>query len=71
VSEHGAGSGLAAVQTKAARTDDGWLLNGTKVWTSGAHLAHQAVVLARTSSRDPEHRHAGSASSSCRSTRRA
>jgi len=59
MSEHGAGSDLAAVQTKATRTDDGWLLNGTKVWTSGAHLAHQAVVLARTSPRDPEHRHAG------------
>lgn len=59
MSEHGAGSDLAAVQTKATRTDDGWVLNGTKVWTSGAHLAHQAVVLARTSPRDPEHRHAG------------
>ena len=40
-------------------TDGGWLLNGTKVWTSGAHLAHQIVVLARTSPLDPEHRHAG------------
>jgi alkylation response protein AidB-like acyl-CoA dehydrogenase len=59
MSEHGAGSDLAAVQTKATRTDGGWVLNGTKVWTSGAHLAHQAVVLARTSPRDPEHRHAG------------
>ncbi|MDT5242520.1 MAG: hypothetical protein QOD97_4718, partial [Mycobacterium sp.] len=59
MSEHGAGSDLAAVQTKATRTDGGWVLNGTKVWTSGAHLAHQMVVLARTSPRDPEHRHAG------------
>jgi alkylation response protein AidB-like acyl-CoA dehydrogenase len=59
MSEHGAGSDLAAVATKATRTDGGWVLNGTKVWTSGAHLAHQAVVLARTSPRDPEHRHAG------------
>jgi alkylation response protein AidB-like acyl-CoA dehydrogenase len=59
MSEHGAGSDLAAVQTRATRTDGGWVLNGTKVWTSGAHLAHQVVVLARSSPLDPEHRHAG------------
>jgi acyl-CoA dehydrogenase len=59
MSEHGAGSDLAAVATRATRTDDGWLLNGSKVWTSGAHEAHQVVVLARTSPLDPEHRHAG------------
>ena len=59
MSEHEAGSDLAAVATKATRTDTGWLLNGSKVWTSGAHLAHQIVVLARTSPLDPKHRHAG------------
>src|SRR5690625_4986259 len=59
MSEHGAGSDLAAVQTKAVRADGGWLLSGTKVWTSGAHKAHQVVVLARTSAPDPQHRHAG------------
>ena len=59
MSEHGAGSDLAAVQTKATRAAGGWLLSGTKVWTSGAHVAHQVVVLARTSPPDPEHRHAG------------
>jgi hypothetical protein len=59
MSEHGAGSDLAAVSTKAAKTDGGWLLSGTKVWTSGAHHAHQVVVLARTSPLDPQHRHAG------------
>jgi alkylation response protein AidB-like acyl-CoA dehydrogenase len=59
MSEHGAGSDLAAVQTKATRADGGWTLNGTKVWTSGAHHAHQVVVLARTSPADPERRHAG------------
>jgi alkylation response protein AidB-like acyl-CoA dehydrogenase len=59
MSEHGAGSDLAAVSTKAVRTDGGWLLSGTKVWTSGAHHAHQVVVLARTSALDPQHRHAG------------
>ncbi len=59
MSEHGAGSDLAAVQMRAARTDGGWVLNGTKVWTSGAHVAHQIVALARTSPLDPDHRHAG------------
>jgi Acyl-CoA dehydrogenase, N-terminal domain/Acyl-CoA dehydrogenase, middle domain len=59
MSEHDAGSDLAAVKTRASRADGGWTLNGTKVWTSGAHLAHRIVVLARTSPLDPEHRHAG------------
>lgn len=59
MSEPGAGSDLAAVSSKASRTDDGWILNGRKVWTSGAHNAHQAVVLARTSPLDTDHRHAG------------
>jgi alkylation response protein AidB-like acyl-CoA dehydrogenase len=59
MSEHGAGSDLAAVSMRAVATDGGWRLSGTKVWTSGAHVAHQIVVLARTSPLDPEHRHAG------------
>jgi len=59
MSEHGAGSDLAAVTSKATRTDGGWILSGTKVWTSGAHHAHQIVVLARTNPPDPQHRHAG------------
>ena len=49
----------ASRATRATRTGDGWLLNGTKVWTSGGHRAHFAIVLARTSPLDPEHRHAG------------
>jgi alkylation response protein AidB-like acyl-CoA dehydrogenase len=59
MSEPQAGSDLAAAQSKASRTDRGWVLNGRKTWTSGAHHAHQIVVLARTSPLDPEHRHAG------------
>jgi alkylation response protein AidB-like acyl-CoA dehydrogenase len=59
MSEPQAGSDLAAATLRAARTDGGWVLNGRKVWTSGAHLAHQVVVLARTSPLDPQHRHAG------------
>ncbi|MEZ0356042.1 acyl-CoA dehydrogenase family protein [Mycobacterium sp. SA01] len=59
MSEPQAGSDLAASAAKATKTDGGWLLSGTKVWTSGAHLAHQIVVLARTSPVDPDRRHAG------------
>ncbi len=59
MSESQAGSDLAAATLRAMRADGGWVLNGRKVWTSGAHLAHQVVVLARTSPLDPQHRHAG------------
>ena len=59
MSEPQAGSDLAAVAAKATRTEGGWLLSGTKVWTSGAHLSHQVVVLVRTSPLDPQRRHTG------------
>ena len=59
MSEPQAGSDLAAAAARATRTDGGWVLSGTKVWTSGAHLCHQIVMLARTSPPDPQHRHAG------------
>jgi alkylation response protein AidB-like acyl-CoA dehydrogenase len=59
MSEPQAGSDLAAASTRATQIDGGWILNGRKVWSSGAHLAHVIVVLARTSPLDPEHRHAG------------
>jgi Acyl-CoA dehydrogenase, middle domain/Acyl-CoA dehydrogenase, N-terminal domain len=59
MSEPQAGSDLAAASTRADRTNGGWMLNGRKIWTSGAHRAHQIVVLARTN--PPEHgqRHSG------------
>ncbi|MBN6886571.1 acyl-CoA dehydrogenase-like protein [Cytobacillus horneckiae] len=59
LSEPNAGSDLAAIKTKAERTDGGWLLNGSKIWTSGAHLSHYMIVLCRTSPFDPNNRHAG------------
>ena len=59
MSEPHAGSDLAAATTRAIRCDGGWVLNGRKIWTSGAHRAHQIVVLARTSALDPHQRHAG------------
>ena len=59
MSEPDSGSDLASVRTKAERADGGWVLTGTKVWTSGAHLAHAFIALARTEPMDPAHRHAG------------
>jgi alkylation response protein AidB-like acyl-CoA dehydrogenase len=59
MSEPDSGSDLASVRTKGIRVDGGWLLSGTKVWTSGAHRAHAFIVLARTDALDPMHRHAG------------
>jgi alkylation response protein AidB-like acyl-CoA dehydrogenase len=47
-SEPGAGSDLAALQTKCEDKGDHWLVNGSKIWTSGAHNADWAGVLVRT-----------------------
>jgi acyl-CoA dehydrogenase len=58
MSEPDSGSDLASIRTKAARTAQGWLINGRKVWTSRAHQAHYMIVLVRTGERS-ENRHAG------------
>lgn len=59
MSEPDSGSDLASVHTRAVQVDGGWSLTGTKVWTSGAHLAHAFIALARTAAVDPANRHAG------------
>ncbi|MFL6107386.1 MAG: acyl-CoA dehydrogenase family protein [Marmoricola sp.] len=47
-SETEAGSDLAAVRTRAVERDGGWVLNGHKVWTSGALVADLGVAVTRT-----------------------
>ncbi|WP_273733425.1 acyl-CoA dehydrogenase family protein [Mycolicibacterium septicum] len=59
MSEPDSGSDLASVRTKAVQVDGGWAITGAKVWTSGAHLAHAFICLARSTPVDPAHRHDG------------
>lgn len=59
MSEPDSGSDLASVRTKAIQVDGGWAITGAKVWTSGAHLAHAFICLARSAPVDPAHRHDG------------
>ncbi len=48
MSEPDSGSDLASIRTRAAKVDGGYLVNGTKVWTSNAHLSDYAISLFRT-----------------------
>ncbi|MER2106459.1 MAG: acyl-CoA dehydrogenase family protein [Solibacillus sp.] len=49
LSEPNSGSDLASIQTRATKVDGGWLVNGSKTWTSNAHHAHFMITLVRTS----------------------
>jgi acyl-CoA dehydrogenase len=59
MSEPDSGSDLFAAKTKAERTDDGWLINGRKLWTSLAHESDYMIGLFRTSAPTQENRRHG------------
>ena len=58
MSEPDSGSDLASIRSRAEPSADGWLINGRKVWTSGAHRAHYMIVLVRTGEKSAN-RHGG------------
>jgi alkylation response protein AidB-like acyl-CoA dehydrogenase len=59
LSEPNSGSDLASISTRAKKVGNKWVINGCKIWSSGAHHAHFMVVLLRTSPLEDGKKHSG------------
>ncbi len=55
-SEPAGGSDLAALRTRAERDGDDWIINGQKIWTSGAHYSDWGVIVTRSDFEAPKHK---------------
>jgi acyl-CoA dehydrogenase len=54
-SEPAGGSDLAALRTRAEKDGDDWIINGQKIWTSGAHYSDYGIIVLRTDPTAPKH----------------
>ena len=59
MSEPDSGSDLASLRTSATKVEGGWVVNGRKIWSSGAHICDYMIALVRTAPRDESKRHEG------------
>lgn len=55
MSEPDTGSDLASVRTRATRVQGGWLVRGTKLWTTNGHVAHYMILFCRTGAAEERH----------------